>query len=174
MLLTAHLVIAHNAAFDRKFVERRLPGAAGLPWACTLREIDWGFAGLEGRSLGWLGAQVRWFHDAHRASGDVDAVIALLSHLLPDHRTVLAELLDKSAAPSMRVEAIGADFGVKDDLRARGYRWNAEDRVWSKDVSSSALVEEEGWLGRIVYGPDCRARAAGPRITQITARERYA
>lgn len=174
VLLTAHMVIAHNAAFDRKFVERRLPGATGLPWACTLREVDWGCAGFEGKSLGWLGAQVRWFHDAHRASGDVDAVIALLSHVLPDGRTVLAELLENSAAPAVRVDAVGADFGVKDELRARGYRWNTDGRVWSKEVRSAQIVEEQGWLGRNVYGPDCRARAAGPRITKVTARERYA
>lgn len=174
VLRTAHLVIAHNAAFDRKFVERRLPGVAGLPWACTMCEVDWGAAGLEGKSLGWLGAQVRWFHDAHRASGDVDAVIGLLSHLLPDNRTILANLLEKSATPSVSVEAFGADYGVKDDLRERGYRWNCDRKVWSKIIDPLDLGEEQGWLGRKVYGPACRARASGPRITEITARERYA
>lgn len=167
-------MIAHNAAFDRKFVERRLPDAAGLSWACSMCEVDWAAAGFEGRSLGWLGVQAGWFHDAHRASGDVDAVIALLSHVLPNGRTALAELVGRSAMPSMRVEALGADFGVKDELRNHGYRWNPDDKVWWKDVPAAELPEEEAWLGRTVYGFQCRSKACGPRITELSARERYA
>lgn len=173
MLHTAHLVIAHNAAFDRKFVERRLPGAAGLPWACSMCEVDWAAAGFEGRSLGWLGAQAGWFHLAHRAIGDVDATIGLLSHVLADGRTVLSELAARSAQPSMRVEAIGADFAIKDVLRSRGYRWNPDGKVWWKDVHAMALPDEEVWLAREVYGLHCQARAAGPKITEIYARDRY-
>lgn len=174
LLRSCHLVIAHNAAFDRKFVERRLPEAAGLPWACSMCEVDWAAAGFEGRSLGWLGVQAGWFHDAHRASGDVDAVIALLSHVLPDGRTVLAELVGRSAMRTMRIEAVGADFGVKDELRNRGYRWNPDHKVWWKDVLAAELDEETAWLGRTVYGFQCRSKACGPHITELTARERYA
>ena len=174
MLGTAHLIIAHNAAFDRKFVERRLPQAAGLPWACSMCEVDWGAAGFEGRSLGWLGAQAGWFHVAHRASGDVDAVIALLSHILADGRPVLAELIARSAQPSMRIEAVGADYGIKDELRARGYRWNPDIKVWWKEVLAAEFPEEEAWLGRTAYGLASRTKACGPRITELTARERYA
>ena len=39
LLGSCHLIIAHNAAFDRKFVERRLPEVAGLAWACSCHEI---------------------------------------------------------------------------------------------------------------------------------------
>ncbi len=174
LLISSHLVIAHNAAFDRKFVEQLLPAIAGMPWACSCREVDWAAAGFDGRSLGWLSAQAGWFFDAHRASSDVDAVVALLGHVLPDGRTVLAELVEHSSAPSMRVEASGADFGVKDELRGRGYRWDTDRKVWWKEVAQTALLEEEGWLARNIYGPDRRARAFGPRIAEVTARERYA
>jgi DNA polymerase-3 subunit epsilon len=122
LLRSLHLVIAHNAAFDRKFVERRLPDAAGLPWACSCNEVDWVGAGFDGaRNLGWLVFQAGLFFGGHRASNDVDAVVALLGHQLPDDRTVLAELVARSFAPSMRVEAVGADFSVRGDLRSRGY-----------------------------------------------------
>lgn len=173
LLNTSDLVIAHNAAFDRRFVERRLPQASGLSWACSMCEIDWANAGFEGRSLGWLGAQAGWFHDAHRASGDVDALIALLTHVLPQGRTALAELLERSAQPTIRIEAVGANFSVKDELRARGYRWDPNRKIWGKELPPSAQFEEEAWLGRTVYGSDCRARASAPLISQISARERY-
>ncbi len=174
LLRSADLVVAHNAAFDRKFVERRLPGVAGLAWACSCREIDWPAAGFDGRSLGWLLAQAGWFHAAHRASNDVDAVIALLGRKVAGGRTALAELLESAACPTVRIDAVGADFRVKDDLRARGYRWNGEDRVWWKEVQASSLSDEECWLARHVYAPECFARAEGPAMTEITARERYA
>lgn len=54
LLASADLVIAHNAGFDRRFVERRLPGSAGRAWGCSCREIDWATAGFDGRALGWL------------------------------------------------------------------------------------------------------------------------
>lgn len=173
LLRSAHLVIAHNAAFDRNFVERRLPDAAGLPWACSMCEVNWAAAGFEGKSLGWLGVQAGWFHNSHRASGDVDAVIGLLSHVLPSGRTVFAELTEHSATPAMRIEATGASFAVKDDLRSRGYRWCGQRKVWWKDVAPSELRNEECWLNLAVYGPQSRTQGCRPRVTEVSARERY-
>lgn len=174
LLRSADLVIAHNAAFDRKFVERRLPGAAGQPWGCTCREIDWSGSGFDGRALGWLAAQAGWFFDAHRATLDVDAVIALLRHEMADGGTALAQLIDSAGCPTVRVEAMGADFHVKDCLRARGYRWDGDTKVWVREIPASDLMAEEFWLSRNVYAPEHRPRAMGPRLTEVTARERYA
>lgn len=174
LMRSADLVVAHNAAFDRRFVERRLPEAAGLRWCCSCREVDWPEAGFDGRALGWLAAQAGFFYDAHRASNDVDAVIALLGHGLPDGRTVLAQLVESAECPTVRVEAIGADFHVKDDLRRRGYRWDADGKVWWREVAAFDLTAEESWLAGHVYAPEYRARAMEPRLTEVTARERYA
>jgi DNA polymerase-3 subunit epsilon len=41
LIASADLVIAHNAAFDRPFIERRLPAAAGKSWACSMVEPEW-------------------------------------------------------------------------------------------------------------------------------------
>lgn len=173
LLCSAGLVIAHNAAFDRKFVEKRLPDAAGLPWACTLAEIDWTDAGFDGQKLGWLVGQAGMFFEAHRASNDVDAVFALLSHKLADSRTVLAELIERSGTPAVLVEAVGAHFDVKDALKLRGYRWDPVFKTWSKELAPGDLAEEESWLARHVYGPDCRSRGTGPRLTPIDATTRF-
>ena len=173
LIRSADLVIAHNARFDRGFVERRLPGAAGLAWACSCAEIDWAASGFDGRSLGWLLAQAGWFHDGHRAAADVDALVTLLSHPMADGRPALAELIESSACPTVKVEAIGADIGVKDALRLRRYRWDPEGRLWWKEIPGAELTAEEFWLAANVYGLDRRARAMGPRLTEVTARDRY-
>lgn len=70
-------------------------------------------------------AQAGWFSEAHRAHNDVDAIVALLGHEHGKGRTALAELVENSARETFRVEAVEADFAVKDRLRCRGYRWNA-------------------------------------------------
>jgi DNA polymerase-3 subunit epsilon len=58
MLTSAHVVVAHNAAFDARFIEGRLPGAAGLNWACSLVEVDWLQHQFSGRQLGHLSTAV--------------------------------------------------------------------------------------------------------------------
>jgi hypothetical protein len=41
LLCRVVLVIAHNADFDRRFLERRLPAFAAKHWACSRSDIDW-------------------------------------------------------------------------------------------------------------------------------------
>lgn len=50
----ASMVIAHNAAFDRKFVEARFPFFANLPWACTVSQLDWRAERITSRTLEYL------------------------------------------------------------------------------------------------------------------------
>lgn len=174
ILRSAKVVIAHNAGFDRKVVERRLPDAAGLAWACSCNEIDWPAAGFDTRRLGWLLAQAGFFHGAHRADADVDAVLKLLRVMMPNGRTALRELLDTAGAPTAVVEATGAHFDVKDALKARGYRWDGTAAVWRRDVPKVALTEEEFWLAANVYRPDLHPRSAAPSVTEMTWFRRHA
>ena len=89
MIADADFVIAHNARFDRPFVEKRLPLVAGRPWVCSLRDVDCRALGFEGRTLGHLLMQTGWFYEAHRASTDVTALLHLLDHPLEGGETVL-------------------------------------------------------------------------------------
>lgn len=174
LLRSADFICAHNASFDRGHIERRLPDAAGLAWACSCSDIDWRAGGFDGRSLGWLLAQAGFFHGAHRAGDDVDAVIALLQHTMPTGGTALAEMLERARAPSWRFRAIGAAFERKDQLRLRGYRWDATTKTWWREVPDARRSEEEWWLAGQVYAVDANPRALGPTIDRITWRERYA
>lgn len=170
---SADLVIAHNAAFDRPMMERRLTSLPAMQWACSCVEIDWVAAGFEGRSLGWLCAQAGWFYDAHRAEGDVDALIQLLRHERTDGRPLLWELDGSSSSDSWLVEAVGSAYSTKDALRLRGYRWNPRSQVWWREVFDRQLLEEEAWLAREVYGSGKGSRGGGPRMTRRTAFERH-
>ncbi|MES2095902.1 MAG: 3'-5' exonuclease [Pseudomonadota bacterium] len=176
LLKSADFVCAHNAMFDRGHVERRLPGAVGLAWACTCADVDWRANGFDGRSLGWLLAQIGYFHGAHRAGDDVDAVIALLQHRFPGGSTALAEMLATARAPSWRFRAVGAAFELKDQLRLRGYRWDADgdQKCWWREVPDGRRTEEEWWLAGQVYSAQARPKALGPIVERVTWHERYA
>lgn len=171
LLRSADLVVAHNASFDRPRVERRLPAAAGLRWACSLAEIDWRGRGFEGRGLGHLLTQAGLFHEAHRAPDDVDAVIGLLRHRFGDGSTALGELVATSWRPGWIARAVGASYDGKDDLKRRGYRWNG--RAWWREVADDARDAEAVWLDARIYAPGARAKAVGPEWERVTNKERW-
>jgi DNA polymerase III epsilon subunit-like protein len=49
------LVIAHNADFDRRFLERRLPVFATKHWACSRSDIGWRAEGIRSSALEFIG-----------------------------------------------------------------------------------------------------------------------
>ena len=49
----AVIVIAHNAGFDRKFVERYWPVFERKAWGCSATEVEWRQHGFEGSRLGY-------------------------------------------------------------------------------------------------------------------------
>lgn len=165
------LVIAHNAAFDRPFVEARLPAFASVAWACSFADIDWKGEGQSSAKLENLALSHGWFYDAHRAEMDCHALLAVLGQTLPQaQQTGLARLLVAGTQTSYRLQATAAPFEAKDALKARGYRWNAEQRVWQTLLSDeSALQAECDWLRSAVYG----GRAARVQLEKLHAGVKY-
>nr|MCU0974123.1 exonuclease domain-containing protein [Burkholderiales bacterium] len=200
------VVIAHNAEFDRPFVERRLPGFAALPWACSLREVPWDEAGIGSAKLEYLAYRCGFFFDAHRAEVDCRALLEVLrrpfvrllaqSQARADAHPVSGELDSGSAAvlgavgqgenregsasalkvllesarePSLRVWATGSPFERKDVLKARGYRWEADKRVWYRDLAAAEREAELAWLKEHVYA----GKSAGVEVETFDAKTRY-
>jgi DNA polymerase-3 subunit epsilon len=167
-LHSADVLIAHNARFDIAFVEALLPGMAGAAWACSANDVDWSELAFDGAKLGHLLMQAGWFNTAHRAMADVVSLIHLLAHRTPCGQTVLGILLDRAAAPTIRIEATGAPFDRRGVLKARGYRWDAQARVWWTEIAEDELDEETAWLRRDVtpWGPS-------PRTQRVTWHQRH-
>lgn len=140
------LIVAHNAAFDRPFFERRFPGLGDYRWACSLKDIPWRDAGYASASLPLLLAQEGWFHAAHRANADCMA-LAWLLHLVDGS---VDELVASAATTMERVFAGGNSYHVKDQLKARGYRWNGTR--WWRDVESGMLDGELRYLKALYPG----------------------
>jgi len=68
----ASLVIAHNASFDRPFLEERMPLFRALPWACSLEQVPWadeGFRGAKLEYLGWSSGFSTWIRPPRSDAG---------------------------------------------------------------------------------------------------------
>lgn len=162
LLEGVHLVVAHNAAFDRPFAERRWPKLAEVAWACSLRELPWREEGFEGSGQQALLNAHGLYFDGHRAEEDARALVALLALPLRLSGDPAFQRLRQSALRSqVRLWAVGSPFESKDLLRARGYRWNAEGKSWWVDVDEGAVEEEKQWLHDAVY------RRRPPELPQV-------
>lgn len=169
----AAVVIAHNAGFDRRFVERSFPTFSTKAWACSVTQVDWKIEGYDGSKLGYLLAGCGLFHDGHRASEDCRALLEILSRPLPmTGELALKRLLDTARRPTFRIWAENAPFEAKDRLKARGYRWNGgEDgrmRAWWTDVAAAELDGEQTFLRSEIYQYD-----ADVPVRRITAFDRF-
>lgn len=158
---SSSLVIAHNAGFDRRFLERRFPLFIDKPWACSFSQIPWSEEGLASRKLDYILGQLGFFFDDHRALADCQAVLHLLSLDLPrSGRTIFKTLLETARQPSIRMWAVGAPFDAKDALKERGYAWNpgndGRPRAWFVDIDEAALKGEREFLCETVYAGDPR------------------
>jgi len=162
-LKKADLVIAHNAAFDRQMMERRLPASCNANWACTIHDIHWENEDVGSRKLDYIAYRLGYFFDGHRAVNDAEATLHLLSKPLPVSGSLaLSVLLSNAREKSRRFFAVGAPFDKKDELKERGYRWLADfyyidqygkqkSGVWSRSVCEADVEAEQTWLTGNIY-----------------------
>jgi DNA polymerase-3 subunit epsilon len=167
------LVIAHNASFDRRFVEKRLPAFTTKHWACSRFDIDWKAEGIRSSALEFIAYGLGFFHDGHRAASDCRATLHALAQPLPGTgRVALQALLEQARLPTWRLWARDAAIEKKDILKGRGYAWSPGEfgrpRCWYRDVSDSDKAAEVAWLRANVMGPDQAIWAM-----RITAKDRY-
>jgi DNA polymerase-3 subunit epsilon len=155
LLKDAHLVIAHNARFDRPFAEQLHPGFKDIPWACSIADVNWNEEGFEGVKLDYLAYKHGFFYEGHRATIDCQAGIELLSQTLPSGVRVMKRLLESAGRTEVRLWAVKAPFEMKDLLKARGYRWSPGGegilKAWYKDLPEEEADAELLYLNQEVY-----------------------
>jgi DNA polymerase-3 subunit epsilon len=170
----AKLVIAHNAAFDRPFVERQWKVFETKPWADSMSQVHWYDEGVATQKQELIALCLGFFYNAHRAENDCFALLHILSNTLPTSgQPALKPLLDHAAADDARIWAIGAPFAAKDMLKARGYRFNSgtngKPKAWHITVLADDLEQELVFLDSIYEG-DAREKV---RIDKMSPLERF-
>jgi len=173
LVQAADLIVAHNAGFDRPFVEARLPVFATRAWNCSFAGIDWKAQGSGSAKLEFLAHERGWFYDAHRALVDCHALLQVLATPLKNGQSGLQQLLQGASNTRYKLRATGAPFEAKDALKARGYRWDNENRVWwTTLMGQAALQQEADWLKANAYnGRSARVQIEAPTaLVQFSAR----
>ena len=169
----AHLVIAHNARFDRPFCERLTKGFDVKAWACSHSEIPWSRLGFEGSKLGYLINQSGWFHQGHRAVEDCHALLEVLAApLAAGSGSPFGHLLASARKSRVRVWAENSPFDMKDALKKRGYRWNdgtdGRPKSWWTEIDEEVYASELAFLRAEIY-----RREVEPLAQKVTAFERF-
>jgi DNA polymerase-3 subunit epsilon len=168
------LIIAHNAAFDRPFAERRIPALKDKWWACSMQDVPWKPAGMSSTKLEYLLIKrCNCFYGAHRADNDCRAVIHLLATPFDDGTLPMRLLLERARSRTLRLWAQGAPIELKDQLKARGYRWSpgqdGRRRSWYRDVLATEGDAEQQWLIENIFG----GRKVSFPTDNFDARARY-
>ncbi len=163
-------VVAHNAAFDRPLLERRLPIFARLNWLCSMKEVPWSDLGFPGTKLEYLATERGFFYEGHRSEIDCRALLEVLRVPLPgkDH-SPWQLLLAAGPRRSYKLWALGAPFETKDQLKARGYRWDGERRTWYKLLDHDEAAAEAQWLRETIYA----GRSHKVEVEVLEAATRY-
>lgn len=147
---SADVLVAHQASFDAAFVSQLPPGLRDAAWACSATEFDWLSGGYDGRKLGHLLMQVGHFNTAHRAMSDVVSLLHVLAEpALGLPLTVMGALLAKAEQPTVRIEATGAPFDKRAELKAGGYRWSPAGKVWWTEFAQADEAAEIRWLQQL-------------------------
>lgn len=149
---SSQIIIAHNARFDRPFIEKNLKKSVDKIWGCSLKQIDWAAKGFFSSKLELLNIYHGFFVDAHRAINDVDALLYLLS-LSSDERTntYLSEIISNARRPTVQIIASSSPFETKDLLKIRGYNWDNLNKFWHRTIYKDDFASEISWLEENVY-----------------------
>jgi DNA polymerase-3 subunit epsilon len=167
----ATLIIAHNAAFDRPFVEKQWDVFATKPWGCSMTQVHWRDEGIATQKQELIALCQGFFYDAHRAENDCRALLHILANVLPlSGQPALKPLLDHAMANDAHIWAIAAPFDAKDALKLRGYRWSTgaggDPKAWHINVLADELEAELVFLDSI-YGGDARSIVRVNRMSPL-------
>lgn len=137
MVRQADALVAHNASFDRLWIEVYLDTAAHpelvKPWICTCEGISWEGvrpnASLQALALAH-GIPI-WA--AHRALTDCIYLAAILERA--------ADLEGKLAEGLLPRRLVAADlpFQRKDEAKEAGFRWLPERKLWVRKLTDAQI-----------------------------------
>lgn len=115
-------LVAHNAAFDRAFVQKLLPETSSKQWYCSMNGVPWKRLGFASKGLQNLLADhgIR-VERAHRGLDDVIGALTLLASSDPAGRCYFKYIVDRHRAaleaeiapPAVAVEEAAASREAK-------------------------------------------------------------
>lgn len=133
-------IVAHNAEFDRGFVEAKgiiLMGKNNLPleWICSYRDLEYDLPTIN-KKLGTL-AEAYGVNSggAHRAMADV-MMLASIFFKIENIDEQIKKVLSDRTKPLYKIISL-APFEKKEDVKKAGFRWDGGLKQWWKTVRAA-------------------------------------
>ena len=158
VLNQADIIVAHNASFDRSFMDRYLPLSQDKVWVCSVSDINWPERGFGARGQEILCIWHGFYYESHRAMSDVDALIHLVTHEAEESDNAALELIANAAKPTYKIAALNSPFQTKDILKSRRYRWDPQNRYWWKNLVLDEIDTEKEWMADNIYNGHFQGR----------------
>ena len=170
ILKNTDIIVAHNAKFDRAFVDRYSSISPSKIWGCTINDIDWFEKGFSSQKQELLCYWHGFYFEAHRAMNDVDALIQLLIHPHYGKCRPILELIKNARKTMFKILVSNFPYNEqkKDKIKGDGYKWSTIDKIWYKEVSENDLILERKYLSSIIYNGEFNGH-----IEQIDPNRRY-
>jgi DNA polymerase III subunit epsilon len=135
----ADALVAHNASFDRPWIEAYLDTAVHpdlqRPWICTCEGISWEDVrpnpSLQGLALAH-GVPI-WA--AHRALTDCIYLAAILERAAGLEQKLAEGLLPR------RLVAADLPFSRKQEAKEAGFRWQPERKLWLRKLTDAQIQD---------------------------------
>ena len=150
------LLVAHNARFDRKFVEKYIQ--TNNVWACSQKDIQWKNRGFFKNSLELLCIWHGFYYEAHRAMNDVNSTINLIAHSSYNDDMPLIELIKSAKKPLYKIiNKFPYNENHIKSIKSRKindnrYSWDSNNKSWNIYFDSKDNVDVEvDWLTENIY-----------------------
>jgi len=133
----ADCIIAHNAEFDKNFVEFlgykfKNKKLESLEWVCSCYDIIYDRE-LENKKLSTIANAYSVNNsEAHRALTDVQMLLNILYKVSNINEQLNSILLDKKK-PEYKIISL-APFDKKDEVKKAGFRWDCIKKHWFKKI----------------------------------------
>lgn len=124
--VNSNIIIAHNAAFDRGFIDKQMPYINNIKWGCSCYDIDWKSDGINSKMLEFIAYKKGLFYNAHNSENDVIAI----ANILNLSNNYFYEIINKIEQKNFLIKAVNLPFQAKDDFKNIGGIWNANEKVW--------------------------------------------
>jgi DNA polymerase-3 subunit epsilon len=127
--------VAHNASFDMGFVSKKMD-LKDKVWVCSYKELKWKH---KAQRLTYMCAdhEVPIF-GAHRAINDV----MMLCGLLRKCENLENQIIELKTMEKFTVQAL-VSFDDRHLAKEAGFRWDANKRLWLKEVRANSYEEVE-------------------------------
>lgn len=120
LMQQSDFLVAHNAPFDKKFLEKLVPQSASMQWFDSMRGVQWKNQGFNSRALqDLLRAHGIEAGTAHRSSADVSSGIKLLGSRSPlGGSTYMSQLLGSQGPLNKAQQTLAVIKQIAEETRS--------------------------------------------------------